>query len=398
MQTFDFIVVGGGIVGLTIAWELKQVNPKSTILVLEKESSAGLHASGRNSGVLHSGIYYGSDTLKAKVCSSGARKMREFATEHGIRFERSGKVIIATSESDLSILDKLLKNAKDSNINAEKLSASEIRKIEPYANPYQCGIYTPDTSIIDSRSVVDKLCVLLKERGVEFLFSSQLLDQDKKRRTVKTHNQEFSYGHLYNCSGANADTVAKLFGAGLKYSMLPFKGTYYKLHPNKRHLVKGNIYPVPNIKLPFLGVHLTRVINGNVYVGPTAIPALGRENYRFFEGVGLKEGLEIASELAWVYLKNKENFRELAHTEIRKYLKPWFARSAQNLIPNIEYKDLLPSDKVGIRPQLINIKTKSIETDYIVEHTSHTTHVLNSISPAFTSSFALAEWIVGESR
>jgi L-2-hydroxyglutarate oxidase LhgO len=394
----DFLIVGAGIVGLSVAWELRKRNPLATITILEKEPEVGLHASGRNSGVLHSGIYYGSDTLKAKVCSAGAKKMQTFADEYGIACKKSGKIIIATSESDLPTIERLLKNATDNGIKAERLNEKEIAEIEPYATPYQAGIYSPDTAVIDSKSVVKKLYSLLKDKGVRFELNSPLLEQNEKGKTVSIPNKTISYGYLYNCAGANADRVAKLFGQGFDYTMVPFKGIYYKLRKERGYLVNGNIYPVPDINLPFLGVHLTRVINGDVYVGPTAIPAFGRENYGILQGMELGEGFKISSELISMYLKNKSNFRLLVHTEIRKYLKPWFLKSAQKLMAELKSEDLIPSNKVGIRPQLVNVKTKSIEMDYIIEQTENSTHILNSISPAFTSSFAFAEWIVDQSE
>ena len=394
----DFLIVGAGIVGLTVAWELRKRHSLATITILEKESEVGLHASGRNSGVLHSGIYYGNDTLKAQVCSSGSKRMQEFADEYGIAYSKSGKVIIATSESDLLTINKLLKNAEDNNINAKRLNEKEIKEIEPYATPFQAGVYSPDTAVIDSKSVVKKLYGLLIDKGIKFNFNSPLLEQDDKQKTVTTPKEEISYGYLYNCAGANADRVAKLFGKGLEYTMIPFKGIYYKLHPKRDYLVNSNIYPVPDINLPFLGVHLTRVISGDVYVGPTAIPAFGRENYGILKGIELGEGLKISSELIKMYLKNKGNFRLLVHSEVRKYLKPWFVKSAQKLMADVKAEDLISSDKVGIRPQLVNTKTSTIEMDYILEQTESSMHVLNSISPAFTSSFAFAEWIVDKAE
>ena len=394
----DFLIVGTGIVGLTVAWELKKRHPLSKIIILEKESKVGLHASGRNSGVLHSGIYYGSDTLKAKVCSSGAKKMQEFADEYNISYNKSGKVIIATSEDDLATIDKLIKNASENGIIAKKLNEHEVKEIEPYANPYQSGIHVPETAVIDSKTVVKKLYDLLKGKGVIFKFNSPLLAQDKEDRAILTPREKFFYGYLYNCAGANADRIAKIFGKGLDYTMIPFKGIYYKLDPERNYLLNSSIYPVPDISLPFLGTHLTRVISGDVYIGPTAIPAFGRENYGILKGVKFNEGIKISSELLSMYIKNKSNFRLLAHTEIRKYLKPWFLKSAQELVPELNSSDLLPSNKVGIRPQLVNINTKEIEMDYIIEKTENSIHILNSISPAFTSAFSFAKLIVDESN
>ena len=237
----DFLIVGTGIVGLTVAWELKKRHPLSKIIILEKESKVGLHASGRNSGVLHSGIYYGSDTLKAKVCSSGAKKMQEFADEYNISYNKSGKVIIATSEDDLATIDKLIKNASENGIIAKKLNEHEVKEIEPYANPYQSGIHVPETAVIDSKTAVKKLYDLLKGKGVIFKFNSPLLAQDKEDRAILTPRENFFYGYLYNCAGANADRIAKIFGKGLDYTMIPFKGIYYKLDPERNYLLNSSI-------------------------------------------------------------------------------------------------------------------------------------------------------------
>jgi L-2-hydroxyglutarate oxidase LhgO len=392
-SSYDFIIIGSGIIGLTIAWELKKRHPLTSIAIVEKENSSGLHASGRNSGVLHSGIYYDNSTLKSKMCSTGSKKMQLFASEHDIKCVRSGKIIIATSKNDLPTIDKLLKNSINNKINAQRLNEKEIKEIEPYAKPYKYGIYSPDTAVIDSVSLVKKLHMLLLDLGVQFKMNSTVLKSCREENAIITTNGKFSYGYLYNCSGANADRIAKMFDRGLDYTLIPFKGIYYKLNPDMNHLVNGSIYPVPDINLPFLGVHLTRVVNGDVLIGPTAIPAFGRENYGLLKGIDFGESVQIGSRLASMYLKDS-NFRFLVHTEVKKYIKPYFLKSAQRLVNNLEAKDLIPSNKVGIRPQLVNIKTKSLEMDYIVEHTSNTMHVLNSISPAFTSSFAFSEWIV----
>jgi len=397
-QTCDYLIVGAGIVGLTVARELKKRHPAARIVILEKESDVGMHASGRNSGVMHSGIYYGSSTLKAKVCSTGAARMREFAAEHGIACNRSGKVIIATSERDLPTVERLLKNARENGINAERLDEKGIREIEPHATPYKAGIYSPDTAVIDSKAVVRKLRELLENAGVKFEFNAPLLEVSPESRFVKIRNGTYSYGYLYNCAGASADLVANRFGLGEDYTLVPFKGIYYKLRTEKNHLVRSNIYPVPDIDLPFLGVHLTRVISGEVYVGPTAIPAFGRENYGIFKGMELGESLKIGTELIGMYLENKQNFRLLVHTEIMKYLKPYFVAAARKLMSELAADDLVPCDKVGIRPQLVNTKTRSLEMDYIIERTPDSLHVLNSISPAFTSSLAFSEWIVDQAE
>ncbi len=394
----DFLIVGAGIVGLTVARELKKRHHFASIVIIEKEPDVGKHASGRNSGVMHSGVYYGNTTLKAKVCSTGAARMREFAKEHGIACERLGKVIIATSEKDLPVIDRLLQNAKDSGVRAERLDEKGVKEIEPFASPYKAGIYSPDTAVIDSKAVIYKLRELLESDGVKFFFNAPVKDVSAEKKLVKTPVDSFSYGFLYNCAGAGADLVAKKFGHAEDYRLVPFKGIYYKLKDAKNYLVRGNIYPVPDIEQPFLGVHLTRVISGDVYVGPTAIPAFGRENYGLLSGINFMESLSISRELISMYYKNKQNFRKLVHTEVRKYLKPYFLASAKKLMNTLHSNDLEASNKVGIRPQLVNVKTRSLEMDYILEKDEASMHVLNSISPAFTSSLAFSEWIVNQAE
>jgi L-2-hydroxyglutarate oxidase LhgO len=397
VSQYDFLIVGSGIIGLTVANELSLRYPAARIAILEKESGSGMHASGRNSGVLHSGIFYASDTLKAQVCAKGAAKMREFAKEYNIPCEHSGKIIIPASDGDLPTVDRLLKNARDNNIRAERLDARAIREIEPHANPYQMGIYSPDTAVIDSKAVVEQLQRLLNQKRIDFHWNCKISDASAKQGWVSTLGGRFSYGYLFNCAGAYADIIAKMFGLAEDYVLVPFKGIYHKLAPKSSDKVRGSIYPVPDVSLPFLGVHLTRLISGEVYAGPTAIPALGRENYGLVQGIRPVEAIEIVLRLASLYLGNPQNFRHLVHIECRKYQKSFFLKAVQRLVPSISLEDLVPTVKSGIRPQLVNLHKKRLETDHILERSDNSIHVLNAISPAFTSSFAFAELIVDRS-
>jgi L-2-hydroxyglutarate oxidase len=395
-KTFDYIIIGAGIVGLTIAYELCLRHKKSSIAILEKEPYIGKHASGRNSGVLHSGIYYQSDTLKAKVCSEGARRMKDFAKNHNIQCQSSGKIIVATSDEDLNVIDQLLKNAKENGISAKRLNEEAVHKIEPYAGVYKEGIYCEDTAVIDSKAVLNKLDQLLKDFGVQIILNASVIEIDKNSNSIFTTAGLFNYGYLFNCAGSYADKIAKFYGLCSDYELLPFKGIYYKLKSDRAYLVKSNIYPVPNIKQPFLGVHLTRVVSGEIYVGPTAMPALGRENYGFFKGAHLGESLRIGLQISKMYLSNQQNFRQLVWDEMGKYRKKNFFESVKKLVPKLHIDDLLISDKVGIRPQLTNIKKKQLEMDFVVEKSDNSIHILNAISPAFTSSLAFAKHVVDQ--
>src|SRR3989338_529388 len=228
-ESVDYLIVGGGIIGLTVARELRKRYPAASIALLEKEATLGKHASGRNSGVLHSGIYYDSSTLKARVCAEGARRMKAFASEHGINCQHSGKVIVATSEQDLPVIERLLKNARENGIRAERLDEQGIRQIEPHAGVYQQGIHCPDTAVIDSKAVLSKLRELLTAEGVDIFFNAPVTSVEVAARKVITPAGEFSYGYLFNCAGASADKGAKHYGLGLDYTLVPFKGIYFKL-------------------------------------------------------------------------------------------------------------------------------------------------------------------------
>lgn len=397
-QTSDILIIGGGIVGLSVARTLLAKNPALSITILEKEPALGKHASGRNSGVMHCGIFYGSDTLKAKVCARGAAAIGAFAREHGIAHQVGGKLIVATEARQMPSVEKLLKNAADNGIRARLVSAEEARDIEPFAAPAHAAIHCPDTAVIDSKAVLAVLERELTARGVRFVFHCTVEGPGPGKNTLATSQGVFGYGYLFNCAGAYADRIAKTFGLAGDYILAPFKGLYWKLSAAANPRVRANIYPVPDPALPFLGVHLTRVISGDVYVGPTAIPALGRENYSGLEGIHPGEALTIFRLLSEMYLRNQQNFRTLTHHELRKYSKRPFFESARRLMPSLTMEEMERSPKVGIRPQLVNIRKKQLEMDYIFEHTEHSLHVLNTISPAFTSSFAFAEMIVEQSR
>ena len=380
--------------GLTTAFEITKRFPEARIAIIEKESGPGRHASGRNSGVLHSGVYYGPDTLKARFCADGAKRMRSFAEEHGVKVDCTGKVIVAQNEQDIDVIDTLLGNAKANNIRASVLNEAEIRDIEPNVNVYKFGLYSPDTMAIDIFGVLTVLHKLLLERNVELLFDRSVKSINLQQKIVETNRGKYGYHFLYNCAGAYSDLVAKLCGVGMEYVVIPFKGVYFKLRQERNNLVRGNIYPVPNLSFPFLGVHFTRLVNKDIYVGPTAIPALGRENYGIFSGLRFHESIKMFRDIWNIYLHNNSGIRHFIHREIPKYLKVFFVKEARKLVPSVNTSDLINSSKVGIRAQLVNIKKGKLESDFVIERGRDTLHMLNAISPAFTCSFALAEHLV----
>ncbi len=392
----DYLIVGAGVIGLTLARELIIKNPDAKIIVLEKEKSIGMHASGRNSGVLHTGIYYPANTLKSKFCKLGADLLFQYANEHDISVRKDGKIIVATSEDEISGLDQLLLNAQANNIHAEKVDGVSLREIEPFACSDFGGIHCRDTAVIDSQHVLRVLLQELMQYGVNLLFGKKIESINDDTRELRIANEAIKFGTLINTAGSYADSVAKLVNVGMEYILIPFKGTYYQLADEINHRVRASIYPVPNRNLPFLGVHFTRVIGGDVYIGPTVIPAFGRENYRLFQNIDVSESVNIMRHLIKLYIKNTHNFRGLSKVALSHQTKRGVVNSARSLMPGLETSSVINSTKVGIRPQLLNTKNMTLEMDFLIKKGNNSVHVLNSISPAFTSSFAVAKYLVNE--
>jgi L-2-hydroxyglutarate oxidase LhgO len=393
-MNYDFIIAGAGIIGLTVAREILVTRPGVKLVILEKEQSLGLHASGRNSGVLHTGIYYPANTLKAKFCKKGADSLFDYATEHKIPVRKDGKVIVARSEVNAAGLSQLMINAQENGINASLVNKSEINEIEPHAFADYGGIYCRDTAVINNKEVLKQLQKDIEKLGGEIRFDQSLLCIDDEKKFIRTKSLKIEYSYFINSTGAFADKIAKMAGVGDEFRLIPFKGLYYKLTDKYASRINGSIYPVPDPSLPFLGIHFTRSIDNEVYVGPTSIPALGRENYGTFSGLHFGESLSIFSDLASLYASNLQNFRNLVHKELPHYTKSGFLKSAGKLVDELQPHWLEVTPKVGIRPQLINTKENKLEMDFLMREGQNSLHILNSISPAFTSSFAVAEHIV----
>src|SRR3990167_959931 len=382
----DFAIVGAGIIGLSIARQLIHSHPAAKIVVLEKENRLGVHASGRNSGVLHSGIYYKNDSLKAKLCLDGSRAMAEYCDEHHLPIHRVGKIILPRKSGDKQSLDILYQRSINNGAKVHLIDGAEIRQLEPAIGVNaELALYSPETSIIDPKAILSYLHKELIKKKVVFHFNSYCTGIDVKRKTLRFNQQQISYNHLFNAAGLYADNIARSCGLAHKYRMLPFKGIYYELAPEAPMRIKHLIYPVPDMNMPFLGVHFTKSISGQIYVGPTAIPAFGRENYTGFAGIEFKEIYSILSKLGRQYLFNRQGFRAYTHQEISQLFKSRFVASARLLIPSLNPENICKSVKVGIRAQLFDCRAKELVMDFLVKQTENATHVLNAVSPAFTS-------------
>ena len=389
----DILIIGAGIIGLTLARELVKAG-HGDILVIEKETEPGKHASGRNSGVLHAGIYYSPDSLKAKSCLNGNRLMKEYCREKWLPLRESGKVIVARTAEELPTLDDLFRRATTNGARVELIDERQLAEIEPNARTVARALLSHDTAVVDPKAIMKSLRTELEATGkVRILCDCRLVGL-KRSTTAVTNRGDIGFRRVINAAGAYCDQVAALFGVGKQYRLIPFKGLYRVLKPGTPYTINSNIYPVPDIRNPFLGVHFTRSVAGDVYLGPTAIPAFGRENYGLFAGVDT-EAFRIALEDALLFLVNPQ-FRSVALAEPKKYVPSYFFHDAARMVKQLSPDDIAPSAKVGIRPQLVNWETKQLVVDFIVQVDGDALHVLNPISPAFTSSMDLAQKIVAE--
>lgn len=391
----DIIIIGAGIIGLSIAREIKEKHPELNITILEKENELGKHTSGRNSGVLHAGIYYASDTLKARFCVEGNKEVSNYCLENGISYSKIGKIILPISENDDKQLEILYKRAIDNGVSIEIVDGKELKKLEPAAYSITGkALFSPNTAIIEPKELLKHIARSLQTKGVKILFNHEATSFDHKERKLKTNGSEFSYGHLINAAGLHSDKVAHHFGIGKKYRLLPFKGVYFELKKLSDLKISRLIYPVPDLRVPFLGVHFTPGITGKVYLGPSAIPSLGRENYSGLKGLNIAEMSLTLLYCVQQFILNKNGFRELVRNELPRYFRSSMAKSAQALVPSIKREDIIRSSKVGIRAQLFDVENKELVMDFVVERGEHSTHILNAISPALTCCFPFARYIL----
>jgi L-2-hydroxyglutarate oxidase len=396
-RSFDFVIVGAGIVGLSLARELKSRHSGKSIAIFEKESSLGKHASGRNSGVLHSGIYYPAGSLKARLCAEGAQELAAYCHENHLPIKKFGKVILPVRDDDDSQLELLLSRARSNGAKAELIDQHMLQQIEPEAHSLTGkALHSPNTAVVDPIAILNHISSELEKQGVDIFLNHKIQEVKAGSSALLVNGEVWNFGHLFNTAGVYADVVAKAFGIGEKYTILPFKGTYYELSDSSSIRVNGLIYPVPDLRVPFLGVHLTKMISGKVYLGPTAIPAFGRENYSGLQGVTFSDGREILGRILEQYFYNKQGFRTLMYEEGRRFFKHYFTEGARRLVPRIRPEHLIRCDKVGIRAQLLDTEKKELVMDFLLENAKNSTHILNAVSPAFTSAFTFSRFILDE--
>lgn len=393
ISTYDFVIIGAGVMGVTMSLELKKRDPNASILILEKENEAGFHASGRNSGVLHAGFYYTADSLKAQFCRDGNRAMTQYCEENKLKLNRNGKLVITKNESELAGLKTLYERGKQNDVRLEWIDEKTTREIEPRARTIGNAIFSPDTASVDPKEVMQSLVKNAKNNGVEFSFNEYYVSHQNNKKIIITNQRKISTGYIINAAGLYADKIAKQFGFSQYYEIVPFKGLY--LYSNEpKGALKTHIYPVPDLNYPFLGVHFTITVDGKIKIGPTAIPAFWREQYQGADRFSFSELLSIAKREAILYIKNKFHFRRVAIHELKKYRRAFLANEAAYMIDDMNVDHFKQWGKPGIRAQLIDRRNNLLMTDFCYEGDHHSFHVLNAVSPAFTCSLSFSSFLV----
>ena len=393
-KEYDQIIIGAGIVGISLGLALLERNPNRKVLIIDKEDKPGVHASGRNSGVLHAGFYYSPDSLKAKFCRLGNQELRKFCKENNLQILETGKVVVCQDKQDVVRLEELYRRGIINGVNIEILDSKDLEKIEPAAQTVDKFIWSPTTAVGNPKDIIKKLAEEFTKSGGSFSFNTQVeLIGKGNEILIQTKDVTYSAKSVINAAGAYAADLAKQVNVGTEYVCLPFLGAYKKsklLPINPKRLV----YPVPNPVNPFLGVHTTITLNNEIKIGPTAFPVIGKEQYKLMDSFNLKDLVQFFTSSKALLKSDSVDLLGLAKEEALKlFKKPLLNRIrklSNSLDSNIDWVKY-PS---GIRAQIINTNTKAIEMDYIVKSDKNVVHILNAVSPGWTSAIPFARWVV----
>jgi L-2-hydroxyglutarate oxidase len=388
---YDIVIVGGGIVGLATALQIQNKKPGLRLLLLEKESALARHQTGNNSGVIHSGLYYKPGSLKATNCIRGYHLLVEFCKEHNIPFELCGKIVVASSQAELPLLENLYIRGQQNGLqNLKKLSAEQLKDYEPHVTGLG-GIFVPQTGIVDYKNVAAKYGELIQQSGAAIHLSEQVIDiqSNRDKTVIVTQKTSYTTGLVINCAGLYSDKVARMTVQNLNIKIIPFRGEYFKLKKEKEYLVKNLIYPVPDPNFPFLGVHFTRMAKGGVEAGPNAVLAFQREGYKKTD-IRLSE---LAETLLWPgFQKVARKYWRTGWGEMyRSFSKAAFTKALQILVPEIQEHDL-ETGGAGVRAQACD-RQGGLVDDFLILEERSAINVCNAPSPAATSSLAIGETV-----
>lgn len=389
-RNMDFLVIGGGVLGINLALALKRRFTDCSVTLIEKERHFGEHASGRNSGVLHAGFYYTADSLKARFTVEGNRRLTEYCEANDLLINRCGKLVIAQDEHELSTLNELLKRGRHNGVILEEIDEKQAREIEPRVKTHEKALFSPTTSSVDPRQVMARFVEDARAAGVKLLTGTAYVRRAKDG--IVSNRGKMSAAYVVNAAGLYADKIARDYGFCKDYCILPFKGLYL-ISKEQQNTIKTNIYPVPDLNNPFLGVHFTVTAHGKVKIGPTAIPAFWREHYRGLGNFNFSEMFDITGRELGLLLHNDFGFRRLALQELAKYSKSHMVKLAAKMASGVNKSDYYRGP-AGIRAQLFDTKRRMLEMDFRFEGDSRSFHVLNAVSPAFTCCLSFTDYLL----
>jgi L-2-hydroxyglutarate oxidase len=393
MTRFDVAIIGGGIVGLATAWQLQQQRPQLRLLVLEKEAELAFHQTGRNSGVLHSGIYYRPGTLRAQNCRTGKAALEQFCQQYGVAWQRTGKVIVALNESELPQLELIYSRGQQNGVSCELIGPERLRELEPHCAGIR-AIHVPESGIVDYPGVCQKLAELLQQGGAEVRLNCPVtgIRQTTDCVQLQSRSAVIEAAQAVNCGGLHSDRLARLSGQKLREKIVPFRGEYYELLPEAEHLCRTLIYPVPDPRFPFLGVHFTRMVHGGVECGPNAVLALAREGYTW----GTISPRDLLESLTYPgFLKLLARNWKTAIGEVQRSLsKAAFVRALQRLVPEIRAEHLRPGP-AGVRAQALGTDGKLLD-DFLILREQRMINVCNAPSPAATACLNIGRLVATE--
>ena len=395
-RSCDIAIIGGGIIGLATAMRLTQEYPDRKVAVIEKEPEVAVHQTGHNSGVIHAGIYYAPGSQKANFCSTGSRLLREFCDARGIEYEMCGKLIVAVNESEVPGLEELYRRGTANGAEGlEIIGQEELREREPHVAGVK-AIWSPNTGIIDFKKVSEAYSTEMREGGGDLVTGAEVRSISRTNGAVhlETTAGDFSAGAVINCAGLHADSIARMMGVDIGVRIIPFRGEYFSIRPERSSLVRGLIYPVPNPALPFLGVHFTKRINGTVEAGPNAVLALKREGYAK-TSFALSEAFGTLS-YSGFWRMSMKHWKSGLNEQYRSMVKSVFVKSLQTLVPEIT-KDDLHAPGAGVRAQAVD-RSGALLQDFSIAETEGAIHVLNAPSPGATSSLSISRYIVDTAR
>ena len=394
-EVSDYIIVGAGIVGISLGIELLTQNSGKKVIILDKEVRPGVHASGRNSGVLHAGFYYSPDSLKAKFCKQGNLELRKFCKENNLQILETGKVVVCQNEEDIKRLNNLYERGVANGVELELLGSSELTRIEPAAKTLEKFIWSPTTAVGNPMEIIKKLAGKFEKLGGIFYFNSKVKFIFKGNEVIVEieNDKTFTAKAIINSAGAYASELAKQVGVGEEYLCLPFLGAYKK-SKLKADNPKRLVYPVPNPVNPFLGVHTTNTLLDEIKIGPIAFPVIGKEQYQIMDGFRFKELYEFVLASKALLQSESIDLMNLAKEEGLKLFKRPLIKRAKKLSNSLSDNSEWKNHPSGIRAQIINTRTKSLEMDYIIKSDKNVVHILNAVSPGWTSSIPFARWII----